>query len=69
MKQWLGIENSDGAAYHAYADDSESAFRAIGKAMGMDTTKADFDTGNVDVDLYELRPLPSGVAKKLELED
>ncbi len=67
---FIGIESATGDVYVASARNSERAYRIIGEAMGMKgTDDPNFDTGNVDVDLYKLPSLKNGEFKKLSMDE
>lgn len=62
MKTFIAIESSTGDLYALRAKDTEAAYRDFGKhVLGMGEVE---DTGNVDIDLYEL-PAKLGEPVKL----
>lgn len=55
MKNFVATESSSGRLIQVRATDAEEAYKVIGRALyGMTDP---IDTGDVDVDIVELRPL------------
>jgi hypothetical protein len=54
MKEFIGIESSSGRIVHVTAKDIETAYHVIGRILY--EMNEPIDTGNIDVDLYELTP-------------
>lgn len=68
-KQYLARESSTGRLYLlAVSADSEAdePYRLFAREVYGQVTTGDFDTGNVDIDLFELTPLKAGVVKLLQ---
>lgn len=68
MKSFVAIESSSGRVIACHAKDAEDAYHVIGvQVYGMTEP---IDTGNVDVDLYELPEMAYRVmAVVLEMKD
>lgn len=66
---YVAIESSTGDVYQVAASSQENAFRTIAKHILKmpDWNRKDFDTGNVDFDLYPIVNLLSGNVEKLVL--
>lgn len=68
IKQFLARESSTGQLYLLACDGSkgrDEPYRVFGHEVYDMDTSGDFDTGNVDIDLFELRPLAAGQVKCL----
>lgn len=67
MKNYIAMESSTGDLYQICAENDDKAYRYLGrdvlKMAGWN--HEDFDTGNVDFDLYELSDIPNGHTKAL----
>lgn len=68
VKQYLARESSGGKLYLLACDttkDPDEPYKLFAREVqGLDTPEG-FDTGNVDIDLFELTPLTCGIVKEL----
>jgi len=72
LKQYVALNSSTGELYKLAAVNDDGAYRLIARViLGMgDAADPDFDTGNVDFDLYEIGgAFKRQRVQKLELGD
>ncbi len=69
--QYIAIESATGTIYQVSAPNDDKAFRFLARdVLNMKHwNEKDFDTGNVDFDLYVIKELPEGKVQILQLVD
>jgi hypothetical protein len=66
MKQFLAILSATGETYQVTACDLEDVYRIFGKEILK--MEGDFDFGNVDIDVFELKMPRRRCVRKLDLD-
>jgi len=66
VKVYLVQENSTGKLFLLSAKDTESAYKLFGKVI--DGMEEPIDTGNVDINLFEVKPVPKGQVQSIEFQ-
>lgn len=66
LHQYLVVRSSDAKMFQLAATDPDEACKLFAREVEKRDTSGDFDTGDVDVDLYDLTVMKAGTVLALD---